>query len=93
VHSARARRSDRYRPVARSRPPTVRRLPLSRSALGPIALIGALLLLVGAAIVFFVLAVGLVRDMAGGTGATDGDATEQPAGVPTEALRSEPAGG
>jgi micrococcal nuclease len=66
----------------------VRRPPLSRSALGPIALIGALLLLAGAAIVFFVLAVGLVRDMAGGTGgsgATDGDATERPVGVPADA--------
>jgi hypothetical protein len=41
---------------------------LSRRALGPIALIAALLLLVGAAVVFLVLAVDLVRDMADGTG-------------------------
>jgi micrococcal nuclease len=52
--------------------------PLSRSSLGPLALIGALALLVGAAIVFFVLAIGLVRDMADGTGASDGDAEETP---------------
>jgi hypothetical protein len=45
-----------------------RRSPLSRRALGPIALIVALLLLVGAAVVFFVLAVGMVRDTLGGTG-------------------------
>jgi micrococcal nuclease len=51
----------------------VRRCPLSRPALGPIALIAALLLLVGAAVVFFVLAVGLVRDLAGGTGELSDD--------------------
>jgi micrococcal nuclease len=45
-----------------------RRCALSRRALGPIALIGALLLLVGAAVVFFVLAVGLVRDTLSGSG-------------------------
>lgn len=73
------------------RPASDRRSPLSRRALGPVALIGALLLLVGAAVVFFVLAVGLVRETVGGTGdladaASEGaDPDERPAGVPADA--------
>jgi micrococcal nuclease len=54
-------------------------------------LIVALLLLVGSAVVFLVLAVGLVRDMAGGAGelavddAADEDDSRRPPGVPADA--------